>query len=75
MRIDQKYPPGWNESRIRAVIGHFDSQDDDERAEEIESARQAVGMTLISVPTDLLPEIRALIARKQTALPGAAESP
>ncbi len=75
MRIDQKYPTGWDASRIRAVIEHFDSQDDDERADEIEAAWEAEGMTLISVRTDLVPEIRALIARKQTVLPGAAESP
>ncbi|MGA7495685.1 MAG: hypothetical protein WBX00_03070 [Isosphaeraceae bacterium] len=64
---DQKFPPGWDEARIREVIEHYDSQDEDERAAEIEAAWEAEGMTLMSVPTELVPEIRALLARKQTA--------
>ncbi len=64
---DQKFRPGWDEARIREVIEQYDSQDDDERAAEIEAAWEAEGMTLMSVPTDLVPEIRALLARKQTA--------
>ena len=49
------------------MIDHYDSQDEDERAAEIEAAREEEGMTLMSVPTDLVPEIRALLARKPTA--------
>ena len=64
---DQKFPPGWDEARIREVIEHYDSQDEDERAAEIEAAWEAEGMTLMSVPTELVPEVRALLARKQTA--------
>jgi len=64
---DQKLPPGWDEARVREVIEHYDSQDEDERAAEIEAAWEAEGMTLMSVPTELVPEIRALLARKQTA--------
>ena len=56
---DQNFPPGWDEARIREVIEHYDSQDEDERAAEIESAWEAEGMTLMSVPTELVPEIRA----------------
>lgn len=63
----QKLPPGWNEAHLREVIDHYDAQDDDDRAAEIESAWEAEGTTLMSVPTDLVPEIRALLARKPTA--------
>ena len=64
---EQKLPPGWDQSRIRQVIEHYDSQHEDERAAEIEAAWEVEGMTLMSVPTDLVPEIRAILARKQTA--------
>ena len=64
---DQKLPPGWDEARICEVIEHYDSQNEDERAAEIEAAWEAEGMTLMSVPTELVPQIRALLARKQTA--------
>ncbi len=63
---DQIFPPGWDEARIREVIEHYDSQDEDERAAEIEAAWETEGMTLMSVPTEVVPEIRALLARKQT---------
>ena len=63
----QKLLPGWDEDRIRKVLDHYDSQDEDERAAEIEAAWEAEGTTLMSVPTDLGPEIRPILARKQTA--------
>ncbi len=64
---NQKLPPGWNEAQLREVIDHYDAQDDDTRAAEIEAAWEAEGTTLMSVPTELVPEVRALLARKQTA--------
>jgi hypothetical protein len=64
---NQKLPPGWDEDQIREVIEHYDAQDEDERTAEIEVAWEAEGMTLMSVPTELVPEIRALLARNQTA--------
>jgi hypothetical protein len=64
---ERKLPPGWDEARIREVLDHYESQDEDERAAEIEAAWEAEGMTLMSVPTDLVPEFCALLARKQTA--------
>jgi hypothetical protein len=63
----QKLPPGWDGARIRQVLDHYDAQDEEERAAEIEAAWEADGMTLMSVPTELVPEIRAILARKQTA--------
>ena len=64
---DQKLPPGWDQNRIRQVLDHHEAQDEDERAAEIEAAWEAEGMTLMSVPTDRVPEIRALLAREKTA--------
>ena len=51
---DQKLPPGWDEARIREVIEHYDLQDEDERAAAIDAAWEAEGMTLMSVPTELV---------------------
>ena len=63
----QKFPPGWDEARVRDVLAHYESQTEDEQFAEIEAAREAEGVTLMAVPTELVPEIRALIARKQSA--------
>jgi len=63
----QKYPPGWDEQRVREVLTHYENQTEDEQFVEIEAAREMEGMTMMAVPTDLAPEVRALLARRQTA--------
>jgi O-phosphoseryl-tRNA(Cys) synthetase len=60
--IKQKFPAGWNERKVRAVIQHYEQISDDELAREIESAPELTDETLISVPTELLPAVRKLIA-------------
>ncbi len=61
----QKFPPGWDEERVREVLAHYEDQTEDEQFSEIEAAREAEGTTLMAVPTELVPEIRALIASKK----------
>ena len=63
----QKFPPGWDEARVRDVLAHYEDQTEDEQFAEIEAAWEVEGVTLMAVPTELVPEIRALIARKQSA--------
>jgi hypothetical protein len=63
----QKFPPGWDEARVREVLAHYEGQTEDEQFAEIEAAWDAEGVTLMAVPTELVPEVRALIARKQSA--------
>lgn len=62
---DQKLPDGWDEARIREVIDHYEQQDEEERARDIEAAWEAEGMTLMSVPTELVPKIRAILAAER----------
>ena len=63
----QKFPPGWDEQRVREVLAHYENQSEDEQFAEIEAAREAEGITMMAVPTELAPEVRALIARKNSA--------
>jgi hypothetical protein len=60
----QKFPPGWNEKRVRAVIKHYENQTEEEALAEDEAARNAEH-TLMSVPTELVPVVRKLIAEHQ----------
>jgi hypothetical protein len=60
-----RFPPGWNERKVRAVIEHYDRLTDEELAREIETAQEVTEETLISVPTELLPTIQQLIVRHQ----------
>ncbi len=61
----QNFPPGWDEARVRDVIAHYESQTEDEQFAEIEAALESENVTLMAVPTNLVPEVRALLARAQ----------
>lgn len=63
----QKFPPGWDEERVRQVLAHYENQSEDEQFAEIEAAGEAEGITMMAVPTELESEVRALIARHQSA--------
>ena len=63
----QKLPPGWDEERVREVLAHYENQSEDEQFAEIEAANEAKGTTMMVVPNELVPEVRALMARRQTA--------
>jgi hypothetical protein len=63
----QRLPQGWTEKRIRELAEYHDRQTDKEQAAEIEAALSAKNQTLMVVPTELVPEIQALIARKPGA--------
>lgn len=63
----QTLPRGWTEKAIRDLAAHHDRQTDEEQAAEIEAALSAKDQTLMVVPTDLVPAIEALIARKRGA--------
>ena len=64
---EQKFLLGWDEARVREVIGHYENQTEDEQFAEIEAAHETEGVTMMAVPTELVPEVRALLARKQSA--------
>lgn len=63
----QQTPPGWDEERVRQVLAHYETQTEDEQSAEIEAAREAEGITMMAVPTDRVPEVLALLSRKQSA--------
>ncbi len=57
-----KFPPGWDEARVKKVLGHYESQSEDEAVAEDEAAFVSTE-TVMNVPQELVPEIRRLIAR------------
>jgi hypothetical protein len=63
----QKFPPGWNETRVKKLIEHYEIQTEDEEFADIEAARAAEDITLMAIPTELVPKVRALLARKRGA--------
>src|SRR5690349_10940188 len=61
--LKQKFPPGWTERKVRAVIQRYERLTEDELAHEIETAPEVTDETLISVPTALSSTIKQLIVR------------
>jgi hypothetical protein len=61
----QKLPPGWTEDNIRKLAEYYDNQSEDEQAAEIEAALSIENHTLMVVPTELVPEIAKLLAKKR----------
>ncbi len=62
-----KYPPGWDEARVRRVLQHYESQTDEEGVAEDEAAYEATTHTAISVPIELVPKVRELLAKRKSA--------
>jgi hypothetical protein len=62
MRQD-KFPPGWDEERVRKVLAHYEEQTEDEAVAEDEAALEASTQTVMEVPQELVPAIRELIAK------------
>jgi len=59
-----RFPPGWDEQRVRRVLEHYESQTDDEAVAEDEAAYEDSGQTMIGVPNDLVPAVRELLAKR-----------
>ena len=56
------FPPGWNEDRVREVLAHYREQTEDEAVAEDEASLGHQSDTTVSVPHELLPAVRELIA-------------
>jgi hypothetical protein len=61
--IEQRFPPGWDEQRVQQVLAELDSRTEEEwvAADETAAAEQD-DQAVVTVPVELLPEIRRLLA-------------
>jgi len=62
----KKFPPGWNEARVRKVLAHYEEQSEVEAVAEDEAAFEHPGQTVMKIPTDLVPLVRELIAKHRS---------
>ena len=53
-----RFPPGWDEERVRGIVQHYDSLTDDEAAFEDTSH------TAMVIPNELVPAVRALLSTR-----------
>jgi hypothetical protein len=60
----EKLPDGWDEDKVRRVLTHYEEQTEPEAVEEDEAAVES-SETVMSVPHDLVPVVREMIAKRQ----------
>jgi hypothetical protein len=59
------FPEGWDAAKVQRVLAHYGEQTEDEAMAEDEAGMESSG-TVMNVPHDLVPEVRALIAKRQS---------
>lgn len=60
---NNRFPPGWDEERVRRVLAHYETQTEEEAVAEDERAFKSRGRTVVEVPVELMPVIREIIAQ------------
>lgn len=60
-----KFPPGWDEERVRRVISHYEEQSEEEALAEDEAAFENQGLAVMEIPKELVPAVREMIAKHQ----------
>jgi hypothetical protein len=58
-----RFPPGWDDERVRRVLAHYEEQTESEAVAEDEAAFQDPARTMMEVPRELVPAIRELLAK------------
>jgi hypothetical protein len=61
-----KFPPGWDEERVRRVLAHYEHQTEEEAVAEDEAAYEQEDQSMMEIPYELVPEVRNLIAQLQS---------
>jgi len=59
-----RYRKGWNRQRVEAVVDHYENQTIEEVAVDDDAAYCTSSMTMMGVPNELVPKVRALIAER-----------
>jgi len=60
---ESKFPDGWDTERVQRLIDHYEELTEDEEVAEDEAAAvDRQGQAVITVPEELLPAIRQLLA-------------
>lgn len=60
-----KFPPGWDEERVRKVLAYYEEQTEEEAVAEDEAAFEDQTQAIMEIPKDLVPAVRELIAKRQ----------
>ena len=60
---ESKLPKGWKEAKLRRVLAHYEEQTEEDALLEDEAGIQSKE-TVMTVPHELVPKVRELIAKR-----------
>jgi hypothetical protein len=60
-----KFPPGWDEERVRRVLSYYEEQSESEALAEDEAAFENEKLAVMEGPNELVPAVREMIAKHQ----------
>ncbi|OGO81054.1 MAG: hypothetical protein A3K41_17660 [Chloroflexi bacterium RIFOXYD12_FULL_57_15] len=60
---NNRFPPGWDEARVKRILAHYETQSEDNATAEDEKAIKGKARAVIEVPIELMPVIREIIAQ------------
>lgn len=58
------YPPKWDKERVRRILQHYDSLTEEEEVAEDEAAFADSTQTVMAIPNELAPAVRALLGER-----------
>lgn len=61
--MQNRFPQGWDEERVRRVLAHYENQTEEEAVAEDEAGYEDRTESTIQVPVELVPAVRELIAK------------
>ncbi|MCY4387730.1 MAG: hypothetical protein OXC18_11565 [Desulfurellaceae bacterium] len=62
MKKTTNFPPGWDKGR-RHLLQHYESQTEEEAVAEDEAAFEDPTQTMMGIPNELVPSVRALLSK------------
>ena len=61
-----RFPKGWDKERVRRLVDHYDHISEDEATAEDEAAFADPTQTVMEIPNELVPAVRALLAQHRS---------
>jgi hypothetical protein len=62
---DNKFPPNWDEQKVRRVLADYDGQTEEDALAEDEAGIKS-SETVMNIPHELVPKVREVIAKRQS---------
>ena len=63
MTTENRFPPGWDEERVKRLLEYYETQSEDEAVAEDEAAFEDKTYTVMLIPNELVPAVRKLLSQ------------